>query len=55
TGASAVTVAAVLTGRCDRRLVNHLAGGDLELEWLEDGPVLMTGPATEVFTGEWPA
>ncbi|GAB4166056.1 MAG: diaminopimelate epimerase [Geothermobacteraceae bacterium] len=53
TGASAVTVAAVLTGRCERRIINHLAGGDLELEWLEDGPVLMTGPATEVFSGEF--
>jgi len=55
TGASAVTVAAVLTGRCERRIINHLAGGDLELEWLEDGPVLMTGPATEVFSGEFEA
>ncbi len=54
TGASAVTVAGVLTGRSGRRIVNHLAGGDLELEWLENGPVLMTGPATEVFSGEFP-
>jgi len=51
TGASAVTVAAVLTGRTERRIVNHLRGGDLEMHWLEDGPVLMTGPAVEVFSG----
>ncbi len=30
-------------------------GGDLTLEWREaDGIVYMTGPATEVFSGEWP-
>jgi len=52
TGASAVTVAGVLTGRTERRIVNHLRGGDLELEWVEGGEVLMTGPATEVFCGE---
>lgn len=55
TGASAVCVAGVLTGRTERRLINHLRGGDLELEWREsDGCVYMTGPATEVFSGEWP-
>ena len=55
TGASAVCVAGVLTGRTARRIVNHLRGGDLELHWNEaDGHVYMTGPATEVFTGEWP-
>jgi len=55
TGASAVCVAGVLTGRTERRIINHLRGGDLELEWREsDGCVYKTGPATEVFTGEWP-
>ena len=55
TGASAVCVAGVLTGRTERRIVNHLRGGDLELEWREaDGCVYKTGPATEVFSGEWP-
>jgi diaminopimelate epimerase len=55
TGASAVCVAGALTGRSSRRILAHLPGGDLELEWLEDGaPVFMTGPATEVFSGEWP-
>jgi diaminopimelate epimerase len=53
TGASAVTVAGVLTGRTERRIVNHLRGGDLELEWLEDGPVMMIGPAVEVFSGNF--
>ncbi len=54
TGACAVCVAGVLTGRTGRKLLAHLPGGDLELEWSEaDGSVYMTGPATEVFTGEW--
>jgi len=55
TGACAVCVAGVLTGRTERRIVVHLAGGDLELEWSgDDGHVYLTGPAVEVFQGEWP-
>lgn len=55
TGASAVCVAGVLTGRTSRRITNHLRGGDLELHWNEDDNHLyMTGPATEVFRGHWP-
>ena len=54
TGASAVCVAGVLTGRTERRIINHLLGGDLELEWnAADNRVYMTGPATEVFNGVW--
>lgn len=52
TGASAVAVAGVLNGHTGRQILNHLSGGDLELEWQENGPVFMTGPAVEVFTGE---
>ncbi|MDD2500467.1 MAG: diaminopimelate epimerase [Geobacter sp.] len=52
TGASAVCAAGVLNNLTDRKILNHLAGGDLELEWVENGPVFMTGPATEVFNGE---
>ncbi|AWM39702.1 Diaminopimelate epimerase [Gemmata obscuriglobus] len=55
TGACSVCVAGVLTHRTGRKLLAHLPGGDLELEWSEtDNCVYMTGPATEVFTGEWP-
>ncbi len=53
TGASAVTVAGVLSGLTERRIVNHLRGGGLELEWAEDGHVFMTGPAVQVFEGEY--
>lgn len=60
TGACAVLVAGVLEGRLDRRGLIHLPGGDLEIEWAADrgdalGAVFMTGPAEEVFTGQWPA
>lgn len=54
TGACASVVAGVLAGKTDRNVTVHLRGGDLEIEWSEAGPVFMTGPATEVFTGEWP-
>jgi diaminopimelate epimerase len=54
TGACAVGVAGVLTGRTDRNVVVHLPGGDLEIEWsATDNRVYMTGPAVEVFCGEW--
>lgn len=54
TGACSVLVAGVLTGRAERRATVHLPGGDLQVEWREsDGCVYMTGPATEVFRGEW--
>jgi diaminopimelate epimerase len=55
TGACAVAVAGVLTGRTQRRITAHLPGGDLQLHWSEnDNHVYMTGPAVEVFSGDWP-
>lgn len=54
TGASAVCVAGVLTGKTNRKITNHLLGGTLVLQWKEsDNHVMMTGPATEVFSGVW--
>ncbi|CAN5498307.1 diaminopimelate epimerase [soil metagenome] len=54
TGAAAVCVAGVLTNRTDRKILAHLPGGDLTLEWREsDNHVYKTGPAVEVFSGEW--
>ncbi len=52
TGAAAATVAAVLTERTDRRVEVSLLGGELQLEWAADDHVFLTGPATEVFSGE---
>jgi diaminopimelate epimerase len=55
TGACAVAVAGVLNQRLDRQVTIHLPGGDLQLLWSEtDQHVYMTGPAVEVFAGEWP-
>jgi diaminopimelate epimerase len=53
TGASAVCVAGVLTGRTDGQLAADLPGGRLDLAWAGTGPVSMTGPAEEVFEGIW--
>ena len=53
TGACASAVAGVLTGRTNRTVTAHLRGGDLKLEWSASGDVFLTGPATEVFSGEW--
>lgn len=55
TGASAVCVAGVLNRLTDRQITAELPGGRLKLEWDEaTRHVYMTGPATEVFTGQWP-
>jgi diaminopimelate epimerase len=54
TGACAVLVAGVLSGRLDRRALLHLPGGDLTIEWdQKSNHVFMTGPAADVFEGEW--
>lgn len=53
TGACAVAVACILTGRTGRRVLVHLRGGDLEIFWNEQtNEVEMTGPAEFVFDGE---
>jgi diaminopimelate epimerase len=54
TGACACAVAAAVTGRCDRSSTAKLPGGQLQLNWsTEDNCVYMTGPAVEVFEGQW--
>jgi diaminopimelate epimerase len=52
-GACAALAAAVRTGRSNRRAEVHLDGGPLLIEWLENGRLAMTGPATVVYTGEY--
>ncbi len=54
TGACAAAVACALNGLTGRRVTVHLKGGDLLIEWAEDNHVYMTGPAAEVFTGDYP-
>jgi len=52
TGACAALVAAVLNKKTDREAIIHLRGGDLDIQWADDGHVYMTGPAELVFRGE---
>ncbi|MFN0195331.1 MAG: diaminopimelate epimerase [Planctomycetaceae bacterium] len=54
TGACAVVVAGVLAGRFSRGALCHMDGGDLSVGWTMDETVWLTGPADEVFRGEWP-
>lgn len=55
TGACSCAVAGVLNGLCHRLVQTHLSGGTLEIHWSQqDDCVYMTGPAVEVFSGDWP-
>ena len=53
-GAAAVMVAARLEELVDDHVEMRLPGGVLALEWDGEGEVYLTGPAIEVFAGEWP-
>ncbi|MEX2218503.1 MAG: diaminopimelate epimerase [Phycisphaerales bacterium] len=55
TGACAVCVAGVLNEKLDRNVLLHLPGGDLRIRWDDKtNRVFMTGPAEDVFEGDWP-
>ena len=51
-GACAAVVNAHRRGLAYRCVVVQMDGGELEIEWREDGHVLMTGPVATSFTGE---
>ena len=51
TGACAALVAASRRGLVPRRAEMVMDGGSLDVEWLTDGRVLMTGPVSISFTG----
>jgi diaminopimelate epimerase len=51
TGACAAAVAAARTGRAERSVTVSLPGGDLQIAWLQNDHVRMTGDAVEVFEG----
>ncbi len=54
-GACAVCVAGLITGRTGRALLAHLPGGDLEIRYDQrTDHVFMKGPAVEEFSGQWP-
>lgn len=52
-GACAVAVAAARRGLTDRRVEVVLDGGSLFIEWRDDNHVVMSGPVSFVFTGEF--
>ena len=52
TGACAALVASVLNKKTNREATIHLPGGDLDIQWADDGHVYMTGPTELVFKGE---
>lgn len=53
TGACAAVVAGHLRGLLERKVSVNLPGGTLTIEWQGPGhPVLMTGPAVQVFHGQ---
>ncbi|MDE5786320.1 MAG: diaminopimelate epimerase [Duncaniella sp.] len=51
TGACASAVVCHEAGLTGRKVRVHLLGGDLDIEIAADGHVMMTGPASTVFTG----
>lgn len=54
TGACASVVAGVLNNQCDRLCTVELPGGCLQINWsATDNRVYMTGPAREVFRGQY--
>ncbi len=53
-GACAVAAALAAQDLADRSIRIDLLGGTLRIEHASDGRLLMTGPAVEVFSGDWP-
>ncbi|MGN0415784.1 MAG: diaminopimelate epimerase [Agathobacter sp.] len=54
TGTCATVMACILNGLTDNRVLVHLRGGDLLIEYdPRSNHIFMTGPATEVFQGQW--
>lgn len=52
TGAAASVAAGIMNGLLERRVIVHLPGGNLIIEWQNDEELIMTGPAETVFKGE---
>lgn len=53
TGACGMVMACILNGLTDHKVLVHLRGGDLTIEYDEKtNHIFKTGPATEVFSGE---
>jgi diaminopimelate epimerase len=54
TGACAAVVACVINNKTNRKVLVHLPGGQLSIEWQEsDEHIMLNGPAELVFKGEF--
>jgi diaminopimelate epimerase len=49
----AAAVASIINGLTERRVQVETPGGRMEVEWREDGEVVLTGRADIVYGGEW--
>jgi len=51
TGACAAAVASIIKNLTERSLTVSLDGGDLQIEWLENNNIILSGPAHDSFNG----
>jgi diaminopimelate epimerase len=49
----AAALASIVNARTERRVSVETPGGQIEVEWREDGEVVLTGRADIVYGGEW--
>ena len=50
-GACATAIGAMRRGLVERSVTVSLPGGDLRIDWTDEGRIRMTGPAVESFRG----
>lgn len=53
TGACASAIGAMRRGLVQRKVAVAMTGGELDIEWTEANRIIMTGPATVSFTGQF--
>jgi diaminopimelate epimerase len=49
----AAAIASIVNGLTERRVTVRTPGGNIAVEWREDGEVVLTGRADVVYSGEW--
>lgn len=49
----ASAIAAMINEKVDRRVKALMEGGQVEIQWREDGEVVLTGSAQVIYRGEW--
>jgi len=49
----AAAVAAMVNEKIDRKVTVVMEGGEVKIEWREDGEVVITGTAEVVYSGRW--